>query len=166
MKNTLLSLGCVLALGISVQAAAQTCASPLPISDPTGPNSQVNGNLCTATNSLPGYGGTPSPQTEIVYSFTYNNNASGQIAVAQGSEGTWAGQSAGVFLMPSPCSSSTDPIGLGFPGTPMQVSGLTNGQVYYVIFTADPGSAAGTCGTFTGTVTGTLPVQLQGFSVE
>ncbi len=166
MKKTLLSLASVLALGISFQAAAQTCATPLSITDPTGPNSVVNGNLCTASNSLPGYGATPSPQNEIVYSFTYNNNASGQIAVAQGPEGTWGGQSVGVLLMPSPCSTATDPINLGFPGTPMVISGLTNGSTYYVIFTADPGAPAATCGTYTGTVTGTLPVQLQGFSVE
>ena len=166
MKNTLLTLAAAMAIGISAHAAAQTCASPLPISDSNGSFSNVGGDLCTAPNSLPGYGGTASPQNEIVFSFTYNNNASGTISVAQGAEGTWGGNSAAVFLMPSPCSSSTDPIALGFPGTPMAVSGLTNGSVYDVIFTADPGSPASTCGTFTGTVGGTLPVKLQYFSIE
>jgi hypothetical protein len=166
MKNTLLSLACVLALGVSVQAAAQTCASPLPISDPNGSNSAISGDLCAATNSLPAYGGTVSPQNDIVYSFTYNNAASGNIAVTQGGEGTWAGGTAAVYLMPSPCSTSTDPIAFGFPGSPMAVNGLTNGSVYYVIFTSDPGGPANACGTFNLDVTGTLPVKLQGFSVE
>ena len=166
MKNTLISLACVLTLGLSVQVAAQTCASPLPISDPTGPNSVIAGDLCTASNSLPAYGGTVSPQNDIVYSFTYNNNSSGTVTVTQGAEGTWAGGTAAVFLMPSPCSTSTDPTAFGFPGTPMAVSGLTNGSVYYMIFTSDPGGSATACGTFGLTVSGTLPVSLKGFSVE
>lgn len=166
MKKTLLSVASVLALGISFHASAQTCASPLPITDPSGPNSSVSGNLCTATNSLPAYGGTVSPQAEIVYSFTYNNNAVGTVTVTQGAEGTWAGGTAAVFLMPSPCSTSTDPTNFGFPGTPMQVSGLANGSVYYMIFTSDPGGSATACGTISGDVTGTLPVHLQNFSVE
>ena len=131
-----------------------------------GPNSVVSGNLCTATNSLPSYGGTVSPQAEIVYSFTYNNNSNGTVTVTQGAEGTWAGGTAAVFLMPSPCSSSTDPTNFGFPGTPMVVSGLTNGSVYYMIFTSDPGGSSTACGTIGATVTGTLPVTLQDFSVE
>jgi hypothetical protein len=165
MKNALITIAGAVALGLSVQVAAQTCASPLPITSQGGPHAVVSGDLCTASNSLPGYGGTPSPQNEIVYSFVAQG-ANATIALAQGAEGTWGGQSAGVFLMPSPCSSSTDPIQLGFPGAPMQVSGLTDGATYYVIVTADPGAPAATCGTFTATVTGTLPVSLQNFSVE
>ncbi|MGN6520775.1 MAG: hypothetical protein ACTHK2_15250 [Dokdonella sp.] len=68
--------------------------------------------------------------------------------------------------MPSPCSSSTDPIALGFPGSPMVFNGLANGQPYYVIVTADPGSPAATCGTFTASVAGWLPVTLQAFTID
>jgi hypothetical protein len=164
MKNALLSLAGACALAVSFQVAAQDCATPLPITSDTGPHAVVNGDLCTATNSLPTYGGTASPQNEIVYSFTAQG-ANATIALTQGAEGTWSGQSAGIFLMPSPCSSSTDPIALGFPGTDMAVNGLTDGSQYFVIVTADPGSAAATCGTFTATVTGTLPVTLQSFTV-
>jgi hypothetical protein len=164
MKNSLLSLAGACALAVSFQVAAQDCATPLPITSQGGAHGVVNGNLCTATNSLPTYGGTSSPQNEIVYSFVAQG-AAATIGLAQGAEGTWSGQSAGIFLMPSPCSSSTDPTALGFPGTPMTVGGLTDGSTYYVIVTADPGAPAATCGTFTATVTGTLPVTLQSFTV-
>lgn len=140
---------------------AQTCESPLPISSENGPHGVVQGNTCDATNSLPGYGNTPSPQNEIVYSFVAEG-ANATIAL----EETGGAFGAGVFLMPSPCNSNTDATSLGFPGTPMPVQGLQDGQTYYVIVTADPGGPADACGAFTATVTGTLPVELQNFSVE
>jgi hypothetical protein len=152
-----------IALGVSLlalsagSAFAQTCATPLPIAS----NSARSGDTCTATNSLPGYGGVPSPQTEIVYSFVAQA-ANATISLAQ--TGTAFG--ATMFLMPSPCSSSTDPIAFGDFTTPMAVNGLTNGQTYYVIITADPGGPASGCGPFTATVAGILPVELQNFSVD
>lgn len=146
-----------IALAFGANAMAQTCASPLPIQS----NSAVSGDTCTAENSLPGYGGTPSPQREIVYSFVAQS-ANATIAIAE----TGAAFGAGIFLMPSPCSVATDPTALGFPGSPMPVNGLTNGQTYYVIVTADPGGPADACGPFTATVTGILPVELQSFSVD
>jgi hypothetical protein len=156
-----------IALGVSLLALsagsvfAQTCATPLPITSGGTPNGTVSGNTCTASNSLPGYGGTPSPQNEIVYSFVAQG-ANATIAIAE----TGAAFGAGIFLMPSPCSVATDVTALGFPGTPMAVNGLTNGQTYYVIVTADPGGPANACGPFTATVTGPLPVELQNFSVD
>ena len=162
MKNALLSLTAIAALGVSAVSFAQTCASPLPISSGGTPNGTVNGNLCTATNSLPTYGGISSQQNEIVYSFVAQS-AAATISIAETGGGTFTGV---VYLMPSPCSLSTDPIAFGFNGAPMVVGGLTNGATYYVIATADPGGAPAACGTFTATVTGTLPVSLQGFSVE
>lgn len=156
-----------IALGVSLLALsagsvfAQTCATPLPITSGGTPNGTVSGNTCTATNSLPGYGGVPSPQNEIVYSFVAQS-ANASIALAQ--TGTAFG--ATMFLMPSPCSSSTDPTAFGDFTTPMAVNGLTNGQTYYVIITADPGGPASGCGPFTATVTGPLPVALQEFSVD
>ena len=160
MKTALIALASVMCFGLSAQAFAQTCASPLPISSGGTPNGTVSGDLCTATNSLPTYGGITSPQKEMIYSF-----------VAQGANATIAytanGYTGVVYLMPSPCAPSTDPTGIGTStGTNMTVSGLTNGATYYVIFTANPGGPEDACGTFTGTVTGTLPVSLQNFSVE
>ena len=68
--------------------------------------------------------------------------------------------------MPSPCNAATDPIALGQAGTPMAVNGLTDGQTYFVIATADPGGPNNACGAYTVDVHGTLPVQLQKFSVQ
>lgn len=146
----------MLAFGVS-NAFAQTCASPLQIFS----DSSVTGDTCTASNSLPGYGGISSPQNEIVYSFVAQG-ASASIGLAE----TGAAFGGTVVLMPSPCSSSTDIIAAGDFSTPMAVSGLTDGSTYFVIVTADPGGPAGACGAFTATVTGTLPVELQSFSVD
>lgn len=162
MKKMILAASTALALGAVGQAMAQTCASPTPIAS----DSVVQGDLCTATNDLPAYGNTASPQNEIVYSFTAQN-AAATISVTQGGEGTWGGAQAAVFLLPAPCATTTDPTAFGFAGTPMTIDGTNSpdGSVRYVVFTADPGAAAAACGTFTGTVTGTLPVKLQSFSV-
>lgn len=150
--------GCVLSAFASVGAYAQTCASPLPIQS----NSSVSGDLCTdGSNSLPSYGGTGSPQDEIVYSFVAQG-ANATIAI----EETAGAFGAGIFLMESPCAASTDVKQLGFPGSPLPVQTLTDGQTYYVIVTADPGGPADACGAFTATVTGILPVELQNFSVD
>lgn len=159
MKTALIALAAVTCLGLSAQAFAQTCASPLPITSGGTPNGTRSGNLCTATNTLPGYGGVPSPQAEVVYSFVAQS-ANATITVAMNSFGGT------VVLMPSPCSSSTDITAAGNAGNPMVVSGLTNGATYYVIMTADPGGPPAACGPYTLTVAGTLPVSLQGFSVE
>jgi len=164
MKYTLLSFAGACALAMSMQASAQTCASPLPISSEGGPHDHVEADLCTAANSLSGMGGTPSPGNDVVYSFTANA-ANATIDLALGAEGTWGGNIAGVFLLPT-CSDSTDPIAFGFPGTPMQVTGLADGQDYFIVVTSDPGAPATTCGTFQVDVTGTLPVVVQNFVVE
>ena len=159
MKTALIALAAVTCFGLSAQAFAQTCATPLPITSGGTPNGTRSGDLCTATNTLPGYGGIPSPQREVIYSFVAQS-ANATITVAAN---TFGGT---VVLMPSPCSSSTDIIAAGNAGDPMVVAGLTSGQTYYVIFTADPSGPATACGPYTLTVNGTLPVSLQGFSVE
>lgn len=155
MKTALISLAAVTCFGLSAQAFAQTCASPLPVTS----NSTKSGDTCTAANSLIGYGAVPSPQREIIYSFVAQSANANITVLANTFGGT-------IFLMPSPCASSTDIIAAGNAGSPMPVTGLTNGQTYYVIMTADPGGPAASCGAFTFNVVGTLPVSLQGFSVE
>ncbi len=92
--------------------------------------------------------------------------------VAQGANATvtidhvGAAFGATVVLMPSPCASATDIIGAGDFANPMVVDGLTDGATYYIIATADPGGPVDACGTFGINVTGTLPVELQSFSVD
>lgn len=145
-----------IALAFGANAMANTCANPLPIA-----GGVFNGDTCTAPNSLPAYGNTTSPQREVVYSFVAQD-ANGSIAISG------AIPDGAVFLMPSPCSSSTDPIAFGFAGTPMSVAGLglVNGQTYYVIVTTDPGGPNDACGAYTLNVTPQLPVELQSFTID
>lgn len=162
MKNNLiLAVAGVLAL-FGGQVAAQTCASPLPIAS----NQSLLGDTCTATNSLPSYGGTTSTQNEIVYSFVAGPTPPtyGNITITP--TGGFAGSAAGVFLLPT-CSAATDPTAFGVQGTPMILStaGLVVGQTYYLVVTADPGGPAAGCGQFN-IGSGYLPVSLQKFSVD
>lgn len=148
----------VAAFGMSANVSAQTCASPLPIYS----NSSVSGDTCDAENTLPGYGGIASPQREVIYSFTANSaDATMTINLNGLPEGA-------VFLMPSPCASSTDPTDFGFGGTPMviQPGDLVDGQEYFIIVTADPGGPADACGAYEIVVEGTLPVNLQNVTVD
>lgn len=148
----------VAALGFSAGVSAQTCATAPTIYS----NSTVTGNTCDSENSLPGYGGTGSPQKEVVYKFTAQN-ADADLVIDLTSTEMGA-----VFLMPSPCSHTTDPIDFGFSGTPMVINpgDLTDGQEYFIIVTTDPGGAADACGPYELTVDGTLPVNLQNVTVD
>jgi hypothetical protein len=133
---------------------AQTCATPLPLLGIAN-----TGDTCVAPNSLPGYGGVPSPQREVVYSFVGSaNNLTANIQQT----GTPFG--ATILLLPAPCSSSTDPIAIGDFMTPMVIGGLTSGATYYLVVTADPGGPANACGDYALQVT--IPVGLQSFSVD
>lgn len=156
MKVKVLLLAMV-AAGFSVGAMAQTCDAPLPIAS----NSTATGDLCTASNTLPGYGGIGSPQAEIIYAF----EAQGADAVISLAE-TGAPFGATMVLMPTPCHSSTDVIAIGDFANPMVIGGLTDGAMYYVIVTGDPGGPADACGGFSATVDGTLPVNLQNVTVD
>lgn len=161
MKNLYLVCGLVGALGLASQAFAQDCATPIQIhSDQHG----ITGDTCTAGNPLPSYGGTGSPQNEIIYTFTAQG-ANADISLT--ANGGYAGSTAGVFLFPA-CSPSTDPVAFGVPGAgnAMHVGGLVDGQQYFVAVTADPGGPNDGCGQFTMDIDGTLPVGLKSFSVD
>lgn len=155
MKRALIAAALTAFVGTAV---AQDCAAPLVITSQGGTADSVEGDTCAAGNPLPGMGGTPSPHNDVVYSFVAET---AEATIAMGGAGTGA-----VFLLPSPCAVGTDPIAIGAPGGDMPVTGLTDGQTYYVVATSDPGTPAATCGAFTLDVTGQLPVELQNFSVE
>lgn len=151
-------IAAIAALAFSGSALAFTCAAPVPIfSDSVNP-----GNTCEGTNSLPTYGGISSPQPEIVYSFTADSAAANLVIDLQGLPG------GAVFLMPSPCASSTDPTHFGFDGTPLVINPgeLVDGSDYFLIVTADPGGPADACGEYSLNVNGQLPVELQSFSID
>ncbi len=157
-KQRLLALG-VLGLAFAGSAAAQDCAAPIAIHTD---EQNVIGDTCAAGNPLPTYGGTGSPQNEMIYSFVAQG-ANATISIA--GTGGFGGTTPAIFLFPA-CSAATDPVAFGVPGTDMAVSGLTDGQTYYIAVTADPGGPNDGCGAFDVDVTGTLPVSLQNFSIE
>lgn len=159
LQKPLLALAMIGGLAVAGQVFAQDCATPFPL---RSNQSNYLGDTCTAGNPLPTYGGTGSPQNEIVYSFVaLNANASISIDAVGG----YAGTTAAIFLLPA-CTASTDPIAFGAPGVPMVINGMTDGQTYYVVATADPGGPNNGCGQYRLSVTGPVPVALQNFSVE
>lgn len=161
MKVLTLAIGTSIALCAFGSVAAQTCGSPLPIQS----NSTKSGDTCTAANTLPNYGSTPSPQSEIIYSYTSNGaNATVSITKDNAGTGAWA---PGILLSPS-CDSSTNPVALGDVNNDMIVNtgNSPDGATMYIYVTSDPSGGAGDCGQYTVTVNGTLPVKLQSFSVQ
>jgi len=160
-RNSIANVCRLLGAALAVTAgavSAQDCATPLPIHfNQTG----MTGDTCAAGNPLPTYGGTGSPQNEVVYSFVaFDANATVAIAATGG----YAGTTAALFLLPA-CTPATDPIQFGAPGADMPINGLTNGSTYFVIVTADPGGPNAGCGQYTLSAIGT-PVSLQGFSID
>jgi len=158
-KQRLLATGALLALMSAGSLFAQDCANPIPIHTD---EQDVLGDTCTAGNPLPTYGGTGSPQNEVVYSFTAQG-ANANISIT--GTGGYTGTTPAVFLFPA-CSAATDPIAFGVPGLPMAVTGLTDGQQYFITVTADPGGPNDGCGAYDVDVDGTLPVVVQNFVVE
>jgi hypothetical protein len=159
MQKLILALHLGLGFVLS-NAQAQNCATPLHIASVHTPI-HYTGDTCAADNPLPTYGGTGSPQNEVVYSFVALG-PTGSFSIA--GTGGYAGTTPTIFLFPA-CSAATDPIAFGVPGTEMVVGSLTDGQTYYVAVTADPGGANSGCGTYD-LVASSLPVTLTSFSIE
>lgn len=143
----------------SMASHAQDCTSPIVIHNETG----ITGDTCTAGNPLPTYGGTGSPQNEVVYSFVYQGSyAVFSIAPTGGYEGS----TPMIFLLPA-CTPSTDPIGFGAPGVNLSATDqdLTQGVTYFLVATADPGGPNDACGQYS-LFYFTTPVTLQSFSID
>jgi len=159
-RNSIANAFRLLAMAMATALAnvsAQDCVSPIPLRQDQG----TTGDTCTAGNPLPTYGGTGSPQNDVVYSFVATDPFNASVTID--ATGGYAGTTAAIFLLPT-CTPATDPIAFGAPGAGMLVSGLTGGQTYYVIVTADPGGPNAGCGQYT--LFATVPVTLQSFSVE
>lgn len=97
MKPLMLTTGLLaFAIMLSVDcASAQDCATPLRIHS----NEQgITGDTCAAGNPLPTYGGTGSPQNDIVYSYI---NFDGLADVSIAATGGYAGTTAALFTLPA-----------------------------------------------------------------
>jgi hypothetical protein len=161
------------AMLMSTSAFAQTCASPIHIQSdntnglyPSGTNGVTTVDTCTATNTFPLFPGSiGSPQNDIVYDFTAQG-ANATITV----DATGSPLIAGALILDG-CDDTANVYGnasAAAAGQSIAVSatGLTDGAHYYFVVTSAPGSPDANCGAYTGTITGTLPVSLQKFSVE
>jgi len=111
-------------------------------------------------NPVGGFGPLPSPSNDAIYTFVANNTF-GTITV------TAAGYNYGIFLTTN-CAGTTAPpiqaatgpaVGGSFP-----VSGLTNGQQYFVIMSGNPSDSSAPNGSYTFITS--FPVDLQSFTIE
>ena len=156
-----LALRSAIAVGLlfgAVSAYAQdSCEAPAPIAS----NQTVTGlSTCGHPNGVGGYGGYASPQPDYIFSFTAQD-ANATITLTT--------SAALVEFLVSSCSAGVAgaAIGSGAPGDqfPMTVSGLNNGQQYWIGVTSQPGPND-QCGDFGLAVAGQLPVSLQSFSID
>lgn len=152
------ALAAIVLPGVAFSQPGTTCAQAITIQS----NSSVNGDSCTSGNPIGALGPLPSPHNDVIYSFVAQS-ANATITVPA------ASYDYGVFLTsgcagttPAPSQATTGPS----PGGSFPVSGLTNGQTYYIIVSGNPSVDTPACGTYSLTVTGILPVELQSFSVD
>ncbi|WP_440221813.1 hypothetical protein ACQQ2N_11990 [Dokdonella sp. MW10] len=159
MKRPLLAT-LALSMFAPVVAFAGTCAAPTSLQQ--SPNGTVAGTTCGGQAGIP-LGGAVATHPSQVYSFRYNpagpNGAAGPVTIT-GAERE--------VVIAQDCSSP--PLGGAAPGVPVNIEsmGLTAGANYIMVVTSDSGLAVTDpprCGAFSMTWT-TLPVTLQGFSVE
>jgi hypothetical protein len=168
MKKLSAALLVVSMLGTS-SAYAQTCAGATEIFS----NQTVNADTSGATNWMSSFGPVVSPSNDVVYKFTAH--------MGQGPLGlitpTASSYQFALYLIPS-CNevpggqtSVSEPAPIGNTatvGTGINVGNIaqvTDGNTYFLAVTGTAAGGAGANGTVTFT-TGTLPVTLQGFSVE
>lgn len=157
-----LALVLVAALGVPSVVFAQTCTPTTAPTTPLTSNQVISGaTTCGGTVGL-NLGGTVYPHPSKIYEFVAQN-AAASITITPASADI-------EMSLVSGCTSA--PLAIGFVGGPLVIAPatLTNGQKYFIVVTKDPSippqPAPGVCGTFGFAVAGTLPVSLQGFSVE
>lgn len=135
---TVIVASAVMGAAITGGAAAQTCATPLPLST-GGPN---HVNTCATTNSLPYFGGVlPSPHNDAVFSFVSVPGMSGTIDIQ-------ADFAAAVVLIPSPCGPDTLPDQAALTPASIGLGGLSPGT-YFLVVTGDPDLMLPVCGSAT-----------------
>jgi hypothetical protein len=165
MKNTLLaSTICAAAVGLfSASAGAQTCASPFvwqtdlagapPVNDTTCGHETGIAGLCNATNA-------PS----AAYVAQVNITAGGTFTDITFTGG--AGYTIATGLVPLASGCGDHPCTTVGDGTTHMLHGDIPPGQYYLIVTGADFDAPGSCGTFTMSANGTLPVTLQNFTVS
>lgn len=165
-RNLLCSMvgAAVFAACFGMSASAQTCASPAawqPNEQGTPPLTGTTcGNESGIVSVCQGASGAPA----AAYVARVNVTAEGtytQIGFTGG-----AGYTISAYLVPeaSGCNADAACTTVGDGSTQMAHTDTPPGS-YYLILTGADFDAPGSCGTFTATANGTLPVTLQSFSV-
>ncbi len=163
MKCVKFAAAIALCLGVG-QAFAQTCTSPAPLALTAAGVSNVDG--CAATNTVSlvcSFNNNPNPDT--VFSFTLGAGFTATQISLTTTTGTYTPQ----MILQQACGSADDCTVTGNAasaggGTSVSLTGLS-GALFLVVDGSSTSSATD-CGTFSLAVNGTLPVQLQKFSVD
>ncbi|HET7063033.1 MAG TPA: hypothetical protein VFI49_02075 [Rudaea sp.] len=163
MKCMKIAAAVVLCLGVG-QAFAQTCAAPTALT--AAGVSNVNG--CAQSNTVSvvcSFANNPSPDT--IFSFTLG---AGFTATAITLTNVTGSPFQPQMILQQACGSTDECLVTGNAasvgaGTSLTLTGQAAGAYFLVVNGTSTGSAAD-CGTFSLALNGTLPVQLQKFSVD
>lgn len=163
MKRTKFAAALALCLTMGQAFAAQDCTTPTALTQ-----AGVSGvNSCNETNTVPTLcvlNQNPSP--DVVFSFSLAAGFTATAVTLTNSTGTFTPQ----LVLQQACGSSTDCTVTGNAASAGGNASLTlTGQpagAYFLVVDGSSQVSATDCGTFALSVDGTLPVQLQKFSVD
>jgi hypothetical protein len=145
---------------------AQSCAAPTNIAPPPAAGVTLPGDTCASTNTLGTLCGLfGSPENDVVFRFETTSPYTATTFALTNNTPAW---NAAMFRLGAACGGGADCINdadVGGAGAneSFSVAGLPDG-VHHLIVSSSP--EAGGCGAFTLNINGTLPVELQGFSVD
>lgn len=160
--KTKLSIAVALLAMSGVASAADTCASPT-VLDGSAPITNLSGNTCNGSAQAVSLCGAfdYSQKKEIIYSFQLGAT---KTATAISLTNVQAGYTPAMYVTSSACAAADTCDANGT--TSVSLTGLTAGTPYFLIITTTPAAAAANCGTYGLNTDGTLPVRLNGFSVQ
>ena len=166
MKRNLLfsSIGTLVFAGLfSVSASAQTCASPATWNPDTAGSPVLSGTTCGHETGITGLCRATNAPGQA-YIALVNISAAGTFTNIAFTGGAGYTIATGLVPQASGCGDFTCTT-VGDGTTTMLHTDIGPGS-YYLIITGADFDAAGSCGVFTATANGTLPVTLQNFSVS
>lgn len=144
-------------------AVAQTCASPL--SWHPGSTGAATGTTCAGDTTAAGYcgGNLDAPGPAYVMQATFAPNRTFSTISLQGG----SGYDAVIYVSAAAegCGTNAACIATGDSGAPILSGNIPDGD-YYIIVTAATFDNPGSCGTFTLSSDGSLPLVLTGFTVS
>lgn len=147
----------------AVPLQAQTCAAPQAWQPGTDGLPLFAGSTCSGENNNGGgfcAGSFPAPGAAFILQLHLGPNRTFNQITVQG--GVGVGQTIYVSSISAGCGTDAACVA---SGTTIRSQDVPDGDWYFVV-TADASAANGSCGTFTLTSDGSLPVALQAFSID